>query len=430
MTRSLIKLSTRDVRGRILMILAVLIAFALAWCGVKWQLGSMLAELTMPSDRNVKRIAAYSRSLTPSDPLAIWLSATSNQDLFAPDKIRASIDAYKDVVRSSPDDYRWWIELGRTEEQAGEVTDAEASFRRAVAIAPSYAFPRWQLGNFLLRQGRSDEGFAELRRTTENNLTYREQVFSLAWDYFGHDPKRIESIVADSPDVRASLALFYAGHGAAEDSLRVWNTLTDAQKSENPQTAKTITQALTEKKFFRQGMEFSRQVGIDPDAQLEQVTNGGFEKPLGNPDENYYGWNVERSDNKLDISADSSVKHAGNRSLRVTFRTYVKPELSNPWEIVAVEPGADYVLRFWVRTENLRSAGMPQIEVLQSTEYKLIAASPAFPTGTNDWQELTMDLKAPADSDGIVIRLARSYCGDACPLVGILWLDDLSITRK
>jgi hypothetical protein len=187
---------------------------------------------------------------------------------------------------------------------------------------------------------------------------------------------------------------------------------------------------LTEKKFFRQGLEFSRQVGIDPEAQVGAVTNGGFEKPVGVPDDNYYGWNVERGDNKLDISADSSVKHAGNRALKVNFRIFAKPELSNPWQIVAVEPGTSYVLRFWARTENLRSAGMPQIEVLHSTEYRLIAASPAVATGTNDWQEFKVEFTAPHDSDGVVVRLARAYCGDACPIVGLLWLDDFTLTKQ
>ena len=280
-----------------------------------------------------------------------------------------------------------------------------------------------------MRQGRSDEAFGELRKTTENNLTYREQVFSLAWDYFDHDPAHVEALAADTPDVRASLALFYAAHGQAADSLRLWNTLSDDQKAENPQTAKTIAQALSEKKFFRQGLEFSRQVGIDPDAQAETITNGGFERPLGSPEDNYYGWNVERGDNKLDIAGDSSVKHSGNRSLKMNFRIYVKPELSNPWQTVAAQPGRSYALHFWARTENLRSAGMPVVEVLDPADNRLIAASSAMPTGTNDWQEFTIDFRAPDSSDGFVIRVARSYC-EGCPLVGLLWLDDLSLTKK
>jgi hypothetical protein len=67
---------------------------------------------------------------------------------------------------------------------------------------------------------------------------YREQVFSLAWDYFDKDPRRIEELAIDTPDVRASLALFYAARGSADNSLRVWNTLTEEQKPNYTDTAK------------------------------------------------------------------------------------------------------------------------------------------------------------------------------------------------
>jgi Flp pilus assembly protein TadD len=390
----------------------------------------MIADLTPPSDPSAKSVATAAHDLAPGDPVSAWLVAETGKDLFTPEQLDPTVGRFEEVVRRSPYDYRWWIELGRIDEQAERPEQAEAALRRAIALAPSYAYPRWQFGNFLLRQDRADEAFTELRNTTENNLTYREQVFSLAWDYFDHDPARVEALAGDTPDVRASLALFYAARGQAADSLRIWNKLTDDQKAENPQIAKTIAQALTEKKFFRQGVEFSRQVGIDPDAQIDSITNGGFEKPLGSPDDNYYGWNFERGDNKIDITGDASVKHGGNRSLKMNFRTFVKPELSNPWQVVAAQPGANYSLHFWARTENLRSAGMPVVEVLDPADNRLIASSSAVAMGTNDWQEFTIDFKSPENSEGFVVRVARSFCGEACPIVGLLWLDDFVLIKK
>jgi hypothetical protein len=375
-------------------------------------------------------VARAAVSFAPGDPFAVWFAAAAERNVFASDTVDRSMMAFRDVVRLSPYDYRWWIELGRASEQAERYAEAEAAFRRAVELAPSYAYPRWQLGNFLLRQNRADEAFAELRKTTENNLTYREQVFSLAWEFFDKDPARVEALAADTPDVRASLALFYAARGQAADSLRAWNTLTEEQKAANPQTARTIAQALTEKKFYRQGLEFSRQVGIDPEAEFQAVTNGGFERSIGNATDTYYGWKVERGERQLEISTDSSTKHQGNRSLRLTFRTFVKPELANAWQVVAVEPGAAYSLRFWFRTENLRSGGPPTVEVLGAADNRLIAASPPFPTGNNEWQQVSIDFKAPEDSDGVIIRTARAYCGDACPIVGLLWYDDFELVRR
>jgi len=423
-------IKARTARGRAVLIGAIVAALLLAGFGIRWQVGSMLAELTSPTDADAQYIADTAVGLSPRDPLAAWLSAETHKDLLQPEKVDPSILGYANVVRLGPNDYRWWVELGRAKEQAGQSTSAEAAFRQAIALAPAYAFPHWQLGNFLLRSGRADEAFAELDLASRNTLAYRDQIFGLAWDYYDHDPSKLEAVVSDSPDVRVSLALFYAARGQAADSLRVWDTLTDEQKAANPQTARIITQALTEKKFYRQGIQFSRQVGIDADSEPEQVTNGGFEKALGQPEENYYGWKVERGDNKIEIGSDSSVKHSGNRSLKINFRTFVKPELADPWQIVAAEPAASYELHFWVRTENLKSAGMPVVQIVDPADSRLIAVSSAVPTGTNDWQEVSITFRAPTDVDGFVIRLGRAYCGDNCPIVGLLWLDDFTVVKR
>ena len=73
---------------------------------------------------------------------------------------------------------------------------------------------------------------------------------------------------------------------------------------------------------------------------------------------------------------------------------------------------------------------MPTIEVVEASEYRLLAASAAAAIGTNDWQEASVEFEVPENVDGVVVRLARAYCGDACPLVGILWLDDFSLEGK
>ena len=430
MAEPLVVVSIRSTNGRLLLAASIICALIFVWFGVRWQLGSMVAASAPANDPEIKNIANSARGLAPNDPYAMWIYASANSDLISPENVAPSLGRFEDVVRQAPNDYRWWIELGRTAEQAGNAELARSAFTRAIGLAPSYAYPHWQMGYFLLRAGRTDDALSELRQAASNSHTYREQAFSLVWDYFEHDTSRVEDLAGDAPDSRVGLAFFFAGRGQAWDSLRIWNTLNDQQKSDNAQIARTIAQAFTERKFFKEGLEFSRQTGIDPYAQIETITNGGFERSLGNADDNYYGWNVERSDNKLDISTDSSVKHSGNRSLKINFRTYIKPQLANPSQIVVVEPGYSYTLNFWVRTENLRSAGMPTIEVVDPAKYVLLATSPAVAVGSNDWQAMSVSFKAAERSDGVVVQLARSFCGDACPIVGTLWLDDLSLTQN
>ncbi len=345
---------TRRALHRGFLVGIALVALIFAWFVVRWQIASMLAELTSPTNPDAKSVAAYATSIAPRDPNAWWLAASTEKDLFTPEKIETSVHMFERVVRLSPNDYRWWTELGRSYEQAERPDQAEFAFRRAVALAPAYAYPHWQLANFLLRQGRDDEASAELRRTTENNVTYRNQVFSLAWDYFGKDPAKIESLASDSPDVRASLAQFYANRKYAADSLRVWNTLSEDEKAARPGVSKSIAQALYELLLFRQAVEFARQSGVDKEAQAETITNAGFEDTMPNADSTLFGWKIDRADAKAESSPDSSVRHSGARSLRTIFRNYLKPAYYGIWQNVAVEPSGSYNLRFWVRTENLK----------------------------------------------------------------------------
>jgi len=416
-------------KAKIILIAAVIFALVFGWVAVRRQLGGMIAELTPVNDPNATAAADLARSMAPSDPITLWLAANVQRNIFSPESTNAAIKMYEDTVRLSPNDFRWWIELGRAYEQAEMNEKAEASLRQAISLAPAYTFPRWQFGNFLLRQGRTDEAFAELKVATENNQTYREQVFSLAWEYFGKDPVKLEQVIADKPDVYASLALFYGARGQAADSLRIWNKLDDGAKAEHPQFISVIAQGLYEKRHFPEALEFAKQLGMDTDALPNTVTNGGFERGVGDEKDTRFGWKIFRNDPKFDASSDTSVKHGGGRSLKLSFRTFKKSEFYNVWQTVVVEPGRAYKLSFWVRTENLKSGGGPQIQIVNGNDDKIINNSAVFAAGTNDWQQFTLNFTAPDNCNGVTIRTVRAYCGDDCPITGTLWYDDFELKK-
>ena len=429
MNEPLIILESKSTKARLLLIGAFLVAVVFAWFSIRWQLGSMMAELTPPSRPNAANVARLSQNLAPGDPQGMWLAGSVEKENFSPDSVDRSVKLFEDLIRLSPNDFRWWIELGRAYEQAELPDKAELAFGRAVQLAPSYTFPHWQFGNFLLRQNRSEEAFVELRKTTERSHVYREQVFSLAWDYFDKDPVQVEALAADTPDVRATLALFYAARGSADNALRVWNSLTDEQKEVNVDTAKRMARGLFEKQRFRESLAFSVQTKLDPEAQLGAITNGGFEKFLGSPGENIFGWQIYRSDGKLDILPDSNVKYEGTKSLRLTFRGYTKPDLHNVVQFIAVEPGANYRLSVMVRTDNLRSGGPPVLQVISGKENIGIGSSEPFTAGSADWKQVTIDFTAPSDFDGVHVRTGRLACGEECPISGTIWYDDFRLTK-
>jgi len=430
MPDALVALETNTKKTRFILAGVVLSACVFAWFAVRWQLGEMLAEQTSVADPNAAELASVAVTLSPNNPLALWFRARVENELFSPENIERSVNLYQNVARHAPFDFRLWCELGRAYEQAGNSQAAESAFRRAVDLAPAYVYPRWQFGNFLLREGRNDEAFAELKDAADKPSIYRMPVYSLAWEYFDHDPAKVENAMPASPDARAELAYFYAGRARQDDAVRVWNSLSDSEKKTNLIWAKNIGAVLFDNKYFRGAVEFFRQAGIETDAQIETVTNGGFESLTDLGGQPRFGWRRGDSNAKSETVTDGSIKHTGSRSLRITFKGFSSPEYNGISQFAAVVPGNKYTLRFWVRTEGLKSAGPPLIAVVNARNGTTVANSSPFPTGSNEWQESDVSFAAPENSDAIQIRLVRASCGENCPIAGSVWLDDFELKRN
>jgi tetratricopeptide (TPR) repeat protein len=413
-----------DARGlpvRIGLVVLLLSALVFGWFAVRWQLGNLLADITSPNEPNAVRTAEFAKTLAPSDPLTNWLTASITKET-DPEHTAG----FETVVRLAPNDYRWWIQLGRAYEQAQRPKEAEMAFKRAVEMAPNYTFPHWQLGNFYLRQERPTEAFRELQTAAENNSIYREQVFSIAWDYFERDSAKLESIVGNSPDVRAGLAKFYAAREFPQKSLEMWNTLSPPQKQKHEEVARIIVQALYDKRFLLSSVEFVNQLGIEKGAQAETVYNGGFEENISNADNIYFGWKVIPTE-KMRVTLNSSKKYEGRRSLEVTFTGFDKLEVNNIYQTIAVKPNVQYALSFWLKTENLKSAGPPKLEVLSATDNQILASSEPFPVGANDWQQFKLNFTVPDKTEGVYLRTSRAYCGEKCPIFGTFWYDGFKL---
>jgi tetratricopeptide (TPR) repeat protein len=417
----------KSAAGRIASIGLIAVAIGFGWLSIRWQLGNMLGSQTQPNAPNAASIAEVARDLSPNDPLTNWLQASVYKDDFSPDGLNRAVSVLETMVRNAPHDYRAWIELARALEQAEQLDRAEKAFVRSVELAPNYSYTHWNLGNFYLRRDRETEAMKEFRAAAESSVEYREQVFSIVWEYFEKDSKKLEEMAGTRPEVLIGLSKFYAARGLAPESLRIWNTLTAEQKQDHSDIALIITQALFERRFFRSAVDFARQLAIEPDAKLGTAFNGGFEAPLfEDAQKGYFNWKIVKLD-KVDIKPDPLKKRSGSRSLRMNFTGFSGIEIKNLSQVAAVDASKRYRLSFWVRTENLKSAGTPLIEVVNANDDKIIATSAPFPTENNEWTEIKVDFTTPANAEGIMIRLDRAYCGDACPIVGTAWLDDFQL---
>src|ERR1051325_10936562 len=139
--------------------------------------------------------------LAPSDPEAHRARATIFNRLQKPDEAAKSLQ--KATALRYRDDYLW-IELGNTREDLGDTEGALAALDQAVRWAPYYAHTHWQRGNLLLRMGRTNDAFNDLRRAATANQKYLPNLIDLAWGISKGDLKTTQSLININDDTERS----------------------------------------------------------------------------------------------------------------------------------------------------------------------------------------------------------------------------------
>ena len=415
-----------------IMTLVVLLSLFASWFVVRWYLGNTIAEYFHPENQRLET-AQLAVSLAPNDPLPHWRLGNIAQTELPPDKIGVVVAEYEKAVSLSPNDYRLWMEFGGALEQAGDFDKAEKALREAVKLAPSYAQPRWHLGNLLVRTDRYDEGFAQFRLASEADGQFISQLFNFAWQLYKDDFEQMKAAVGNSPGMRAEFSRYLVAHGRFDEGLRVWDSLTEEEKRTNRQSADPIISSLIDAQRYHQAMNMWNQVapGLAYNASPGHVLDPGFEDNLAHGPGAVFGWQVE-SNSQVQIGIDSGQGHSGSRSLRLFFQVRSHIDTINVSQLVPVKPNTNYDFECYLKTERLESAETPVILIVNPANDEPLAGSTAAPSGTSDWQRVALSFKTGEKSEAVKVKMLRNSCGDSpvCPIFGTVWYDDFDLKPR
>lgn len=415
---------------RWVLLIPALLAILGAWFAVRWYVGNTIAEYAPEVTQGGIEMARMAVRWAPGDPLTHWRLGSLEEKVFSAENMTAAVLEYQTAVRLSPNDYRYWMELGRALEASGDRESGEKALRRSVELAPAYSHPRWHFGNLLLREGKYDEAFEQLGHAAESDNQMRLQVFDLAMQLFDGDINEIARVACVSPAARMQFANYLATNKRFDQAMSMWNSVGAANRAKQTELNKEFQRTLTEAKQFHAVLTVMRE--LEPDAviaQPEQIQNGGFESELTPPGTNAFDWLIDPRAS-VQASLDSHA-HSGKKSLRIFFRAPRTLEKIPISQTVVVEPGASYRFECFMRTEELISPSTPFLVVLDAVDGSTLGMSKPAPSGTADWQPITFDLTIKPPHDGIVICFYRSACaeGQICPIFGTIWYDDFSIKR-
>ena len=377
-----------------------------------------------------KEVAALFAQLSPGDPQTHFGSAAQHEESFEPGDVSTALTEYEKAAALSPYNYFIWLKLGSARGRSGETVAAEAAFRRALELAPSYARARWALGNLLLRMGDDKEAYSEIRKAIELDPTFAAPAAAIALQMTDGDSKAVTARFENLPHANAALALLLANQKKFDEAATVWNSVSVTPGDDRlSETTQGLKRAFFDAKRFRDAAAIAAQQSSGAGAPaVGRVTNQDFESPVKTEGAGEFDWRVLHP-NYPQIGVTDGQKLSGRFSLITIFNNSDPKNFRGFSQIVAVQPGRTYELSVPYRAD-VKSKAPFHWEVVSAVDSKRLALSEPMAPST-EWTRLNTIFTVPASVDGIEIRFVRGDCiAAACAASGSFWFDDISLMRN
>jgi hypothetical protein len=397
----------------------LVILLLLTWNTARAGLGSLLSTYATQNSQIVPANTAVTLSAGSPDAHYVRAAILEASDLVG------AIAEYRQATLARPDDYVLWLSLARACELNGDTAAAIAAARQAVPLAPYYSEPHYQLGNILLRAGQRDEAFKELRLAGGSNPTLMPGIIDLAWRVSGGDVQFVTRAMAPgTPQAYQALGQYFRQRKEVGAAIAMYAGAGNAVEADR----KSYVRDLIAAKRFKDAANLWA-VGHQPGAAPGLMIDPAFEQER-DLDEPGFGWHLGEKRQGFRLSLDTNDPREGRSSLKVEFSGDSDPSSPVISQLVLIEPGAHYQLRFAVRSESIVSGGPPLLAVMDPDDNKILSRSDQFPRATDGWREYTIDFDSGPSASAVEISLQRQPCDKSpCPIFGRLWLDRFSLQK-
>jgi tetratricopeptide (TPR) repeat protein len=414
---------TQVTRRAIQFVLSAVTILALVWASL-YSGRIAISRILVKYGLTVADISAIDTAigLTPSDAEVHYAHGAISNYFQQPGE---AVGEFERAASLRPHDYYFWLELGMTREQLGDRNGALFALNEAVRLAPYYAQPRWQRGNFLYRKGDYDQAFADLRQAAASNPDFLPALIDLAWGTARKDAQVTEQLVqTQSNKGHFSLALFFARHGKPDEAVAHFRSAGTISAEERRDLIKEL---LLGHAIGQAYDVWSNRAANAPPQGL--VFDGGFEGSL-NRDEAGFGWRLAGVQPGLSLSLDGNQPQSGARSLRVDFSGHAVPAAELISQLIPVEPAVNYKLNFAFRTREIVTGGPLMVVIKDANNQQILGHSTPLPADTNGWQMSSVEFATGSTSRAVVISLQREDCTSSpCPIFGSMNLDSFSLQK-
>jgi len=342
---------------------------------------------------------------------------------------KKSIYYLTQAIERNPLEQAYWINLAKVHQHIGEKNAFEKDLENAILVYPTSYQGRWVIGNLFLQEGTLDKALPHFSYILKH---YPEQS-SLVYDVLSKvvdDPDFIfEKLVQEESGLVTQYLSYLYEMGDTEPARKVWKKkISMGYKTERSEALRHIEFLISQGEINEAHEIWKarvREEGLPVSEDSNVITNGSFEKEkvLGGG----FDWKILTVPGAK-ISFDQSVTFDGKSSMKITFDGKENIDFYHLSQLVPLKPNTDYLLKAYVKTKAVTTKSGIKIEVygMGPTFY---GASESL-IGDNDWKELSVAFRTPAQSHAGVVRMRREKTNKFDRLIsGTVWLDDVQLTE-
>ncbi|MCB2148587.1 MAG: hypothetical protein KQI81_19065 [Deltaproteobacteria bacterium] len=311
-----------------------------------------------------------------------------------------------------------WLRLAETEAAAGRNEKARAILAFTAGMTDQVF--RWKWSQMVLARELGMEKY--LYRNTNYLLSRKvleQDALQLLHTHLGGEAPAVLAVL--EPENRAAYLDWLMRWGLTDESLTVWQAMTAGAEPDR-ETALRVAHFLVVHKRIAESMDIWRKY-----TGICGLTNPGFEAEITGLGFDWYHWGEK--DGNWDLKRVETEAVEGNYALKITFNGHKNISFQHLHQIFEVTPQEKYRLTYAWKSNWITTDEGPFVEVVGYDQQGLYRAGPMI-TGTQGWQEESIEFEVPADCHAAVVRLRRrtSMRFDA-KIRGTVWLDNFRLVR-